>query len=560
MQLSLGLAPADPLALRELADAVSDPDDPRCGAHLGRDALARLVLGDEHAALARWLVAHGMRPLPLLADPSLPLPPPAPLDEHGLRSPAVGAPLRLACEPAQLRAALGERAAARLLARDPPSPAQARDCLPRRWAGLVDSVHLERAPQPAWMRPLAFPRGPALPLASPLGLTPAALRARYGAPPAWSAAGETIAVMALGGVPDLADLEAAWSAWDVAPPELHARQLGAAAPSLHPLHRFETTMSLAWLGALAPGARLVVYFIDPATEPDPWASFLRAVIADDRLRPTVATTSWSCPEHQYYRVHGRATITCLLDQVTALGVTVLASSGDWGVLAGPPRPAGDGRPVCGAAWPRAVFPAVEPRVLAVGGTTLRGGDEVAWNIPLSPPLRRALALERLSSGGGFSEHAPIPAWQRDHLRPAYARGDEPAVIPDGRGYPDVAMLAGGDDDSALAIVLDGRWRDDAGGTSLAAPLWAAWIAGLNHARRSRGRPRLGSVNPRLYRLADTAFAPVLCGDATLAVPTLDRHGRATPRPIAGYHAGPGWNPVTGLGAPRIDALLRLLAD
>ncbi len=313
MQLSLTLAPADPLALRALADGD--------GPFLERTQLAALLADPGHAELARWLEAHGMQRLP--------------------RSPL--GPLRLRCTEAQLRAALGERATGLLLAGDESPASHARDCLPRRFVGLVHGLHIERDELDALSRSLTLPRRSADVSGSPRGLRPADLRARYHVPAEFDAAGETIALMALGGLPDARDLADCWAAWGVPAPDLHLRQIGGGAPSRHPLHTFETTMSLVWLAAMAPGARIVAYFIDPAHAPDPWLTFMQAVVADDELRPTVATTSWSAPEQQYYRAHGRAAIASLLDQAAALGITVLAASGDWGALAGWPRTLADGR-------------------------------------------------------------------------------------------------------------------------------------------------------------------------------------------------------------------------
>lgn len=532
MHLSLTLAPADPLALRALADR---------GSHLEREQLAAALADPGHDELAAWLGGHGML----------------------RRSSGLG-PLRMGCTQAQLQAALGERAA-KLVSDSREGPAVlARECLPRRFAGFVHGMQLERDDSLTSSRPIALPCAPARTLGSPRGRVPADIRARYSVPDDLRADGQTIALMALGGLPDRRDLEHAWAAWGVPAPELHARQIGGGAPSRHPLHTFETTMSLAWLGAVVPGARLVVYFVDPTHNLDPWAAFLQAVVADDELRPTVATTSWSAPEQQYYRHHGRETIACLLDQAAALGVTVIAASGDWGALAGWPRRLADGRRVCAAAWPQAVFPAVEARVLAVGGTMIADDRrEAAWNARVPLELREALGLERLAGSGGFSEQVPIPAWQAPALRPAYPRTHGPAVVPDGRGYPDVAMLAGGDadvPDRGFGVIVDGRWRDDGGGTSVAAPIWAALIAGINHARGRLGQPRLGCCNARLYELAagGTGFTEVTRGDSDLVVPTLDTNGERVPYTVAGWRAAPGWNPATGLGVPRVDELCRAL--
>jgi subtilase family serine protease len=90
-----------------------------------------------------------------------------------------------------------------------------------------------------------------------------------------------------------------------------------------------------------------------------------------------------------------------------------------------------------------------------------------------------------------------------------------------------------------------------GGTSASAPLWAGLIA---LADQHAGR-HLGFVNPALYRIGRSthyqqAFHDVTAGDNTVRFPL---------RTIDGYHAGPGWDPVTGLGSPNASVLIPLLA-
>jgi kumamolisin len=74
-----------------------------------------------------------------------------------------------------------------------------------------------------------------------------------------------------------------------------------------------------------------------------------------------------------------------------------------------------------------------------------------------------------------------------------------------------------------------------GGTSAVAPLWAALVARLAQAT---GR-RFGLLQPALYAQAG-AFRDITSGT----------NGT--------YHAGPGWDPCTGLGSPNGTALLAAL--
>jgi kumamolisin len=408
------------------------------------------------------------------------------------------------------------------------------------------------------------------------GATPADIREIYDFPDEWDGSGETIALMMLGGQLAESDPHCFWRQHGIPPPEARLVQVGPVAPlSTNPLHSIEVAMTVEWAGAMAPGARLVVYQIDPLSISDPWAAFLLAVIGNTVHAPTIACTSWITPERKYYGLHGHSVVTGLLNQAAALGITVVSAAGDWGAFDGIPRTVRDGRYVSDAPWPHGVFPAVEERVLAVGGTMITHRQpltEIAWSAPPPPGLRKALQFERLAGSGGFSEDVPVPAWQKPVLRGYYSRGaGTPAVVPFGRGFPDVALMAAGPSvqrspnepltSQGYQAVVGGQWIDYAGGTSVAAPIWAAIIARANQAWRAVGLSRLGFVNPLLYSLCDadpSPFRPVTEGSADVNMTVVNVHGRAVTYRLPGYECRIGWDPVTGLGVPNVSNFIQLV--
>jgi len=221
-------------------------------------------------------------------------------------------------------------------------------------------------------------------------------------------------------------------------------------------------------------------------------------------------------------------------------VTVVSSSGDSGAATTPCPGAGTA-----ATYVKGVnLPAADPLTLAVGGTRLQASQatgaytgETAWNIPPPEAVPGSHA-----SGGGFSQLFPRPAYQ-----------DGIAAIGASRGVPDVAADADPRTGMALAISDGGQGYilTGAGGTSAAAPLWAAVIALADQ----YAGVDLGFVNPALYRIGRSAayhqaFHDVTTGTNTVTFP---------PRTIAGYRAAPGWDPVTGWGSPDAQALVPLLA-
>jgi len=231
-----------------------------------------------------------------------------------------------------------------------------------------------------------------------------------------------------------------------------------------------------------------------------------------------------------------AQVNAVLQAAQRDRVTVVVSTGDSGAAttACPPH--------TGSAAVKGVdLPASDPLTLAVGGTSLQASQatgayigETAWNIPPS-------AGGPAAGGGGFSRLFP---------RPAYQAGI--AGIGATRGVPDVAADA--DHRPGMAIAFSGGGKDyilGGGGVSVAAPLWAAVIA---LADQYAGR-HLGFVNPALYRIGRSAhyhqaFHDVTTGTNTVTFPT---------QTITGYHAAPGWDPVTGWGSPNAQVLVPLLA-
>jgi kumamolisin len=165
----------------------------------------------------------------------------------------------------------------------------------------------------------------------------------------------------------------------------------------------------------------------------------------------------------------------------AVGTTFVSAAGNHG-------PAGC-YPATETAAPH--YPASSPWVLAIGGTTLSPGDdtpsEVVWNDGSA-----------WAGGGGVSERHERPSWQ-DALLDA-----------DGRGYPDLALLA----DSATGYAVSYCPSPDEcgwtalGGTSAATPLAAGALTLVNQARQERGLGRVGLIAPTLYSAAGSGVAIV----------------------------------------------------
>ncbi|KAJ7063829.1 family S53 protease-like protein [Mycena amicta] len=231
-------------------------------------------------------------------------------------------------------------------------------------------------------------------------------------------------------------------------------------------------------------------------------------------RPTVLTTSYGFNE-QDLPISLNVAMCNAYMQLGAAGVSVLFASGDGGV-------GGVQSVQCVEFVPTA--PGGCPFITSVGGST-------------GLPPQTAASL----SGGGFSNHFSTPDYQLGDVT-AYLEsiGDQYAGLynASGRGLPDIAAQA----ESVEIAWMNSFWLVD--GTSCASPIFASIIALINDQLIAAGKPVLGFLNPFLYSPAGrAAFTDITTGNN----PGCDTDG---------FSASPGWDPVTGLGTPNFDLLLR----
>jgi kumamolisin len=379
-----------------------------------------------------------------------------------------------------------------------------------RFRGRSSPVHLPADVEPHVQavlglddRPVArtqLRRAPARPHAATTSFTPRDLAALYGFPDG-AGAGETVAVIELGGAYAAADLTAYWEAMGVTPAPRVSTVLvdGATAVSDGPDGADgEVMLDIEVIGAVAPEAEIVVYFA-PNTD-DGFLDAITTAAQDPTHRPGVISISWGGPESAWTPQSLRAYDRAFADAGEA-GVTVFAASGDNGSGDG----ATDGRS-------HVDFPASSPHVVACGGTKLTadGGAiaaEVVWNEP-----------GHGAGGGGVSEAFPVPGYQAAIAGlPLHADTRRP-----GRVVPDVA----GDADPLTGYVVrvDGE-TTVIGGTSAVAPLWSGLIARVN---ALLGR-RVGDVHAALYAAG------------------MQRD--ITEGSNGAYGAAPGFDACTGLGSP-----------
>ncbi|MCY0865590.1 MAG: S53 family peptidase [Sulfobacillus sp.] len=280
----------------------------------------------------------------------------------------------------------------------------------------------------------------------------------------------------------------------------------------------EATLDIEWAGAMAPGASLVVYEASAGTSDQSFgASLLKALdyaLHDQVNRPSILSISYGDGESQF-PVSEMTAWDTVMAQGTVQGVTTFVASGDQGAYG-----------LHGIGWPapHVDAPANCPHAVAVGGThlVLNANDQIAQETGWTNTNNNG------ASGGGISQVFPVPSYQSGLSLPVKP-GNHP-----GRGVPDVAANA--DPDTGYAVYFQGA-PTVVGGTSAAAPLWAALGARLNQARAVAGRPPVGFLNPWLYQLGPTAaFHDITVGNNSYNC-------------VEGYVCTPGWDAVTGWGSP-----------
>jgi kumamolisin len=317
-------------------------------------------------------------------------------------------------------------------------------------------------------------------------------------------AGQVIGILQFGGTFEADDFAACMQWQGVPLPAVTPKRVDEAASKHELQSSFDTELALDTqiAGALAPGARLVLYSA-PHSERG-FLDALAAAIFEGADRPDVFSISFGWAE-PYWTSSAIALVDDLLACAALVGMSVFCASGD------------DGAETSITGKPLVLAPASSPFAHACGGTSLEDANG-------SPAAEHAWE----STGGGFSAHFAAPSWQTAALAEAKRLGVE-----GGRGLPDVVAQV----QPGFRVVIGGQ-RKAAGGTSAVAPFWAALTARFN---QKLGKAS-GFYAPLLYSGAtETAlFAEVVLGD----------NGQ--------YKAHAGWNPCTGLGTPKGTGILSAL--
>ncbi|MBC7692715.1 MAG: S53 family peptidase [Methylotenera sp.] len=286
----------------------------------------------------------------------------------------------------------------------------------------------------------------------------------------------------------------------------------------------EVTLDIELMIAVAPGAAQILVYVGPNTDQGILATYSR--IANDNLARQVST-SWGASEE------GSSTSfiqseNVIFKQMAVQGQSMFAAAGDDGAYDNGSTLSVDD-------------PASQPYVVAVGGTRLTTNTdgsyarETTWNAGGAPSSG--------GGGGGVSTNWTIPTYQTG-VGSGQTLGSTRM-----RNVPDVALDS--DPATGYAIYFGGAWNTY-GGTSCAAPLWAAFTALVNQQREAAGLGALGFPNPTLYQIGQgshysAAFFDIADGSTNMHFPA-----------VSGYDNATGWGSFNGAGL--FDELIQDLSS
>ncbi|MDB5978781.1 MAG: hypothetical protein JWR07_5541 [Nevskia sp.] len=266
----------------------------------------------------------------------------------------------------------------------------------------------------------------------------------------------------------------------------------------------EVLLDIQSVMSLAPDAKVVVYDAPFDGRATGYSAVFNAMI-DGGV--SVISNSWASCEDQVTQADVQG-IDAVLQTAAASGISVFNGAGDKGSSC-----------LDGGASTISV-PADSPSATAVGGTSFKlgsgftYGSETWWDGSHDTPP---------TGQGGFGV-------SKFFSRPSYQDGLNSSSM---RSIPDVAVAADPANGGMLICQADNGGCPSGslfGGTSLAAPIWAAFTASLN----ARQGKNLGALNPVVYPLANTAAF----------------HNAASMGSDFGH---------VGLGSPNLNALNRMLS-
>ncbi len=344
-----------------------------------------------------------------------------------------------------------------------------------------------------------------LPAPNGVAYTPSEIRSAYSYSSA-AGAGETIAIIDAYGSPSLSsDLSCFDQVFGLPAPNLQVVQPFGGTHGKNSGWGLETSLDVEWAHAMAPAASILL-IVTPSSS----LTYLvnDAVPYAVQHGANVISMSWGAAESSL-GCSTEASESTYFANAASAGAIPVAASGDSGANDGTSAPTVD-------------YPSADPSVVGAGGTNLKTTASYAWS---SETVWNDASG---ATGGGVSTCFAEPSYQSSHgISVTTSTGSS---TPTGRAVPDIAYDAS---------PYTGFWVYDTsgysgwvqvGGTSAAAPQWAAIFADALSAGASNLNG--GSVHGLLYGMLGTSDVHDI---------TSGNNGH--------YYASSGYDACTGVGSP-----------
>jgi subtilase family serine protease len=287
---------------------------------------------------------------------------------------------------------------------------------------------------------------------------------------------------------------------------------------------YEVQVDIEMVLAMAPGlSSIIVYELPPPTNniPIPPDDALNLMAVQDLCNQLSSSVEFNLSPNT----------DMIFQELAAQGQSFFQASGDGG----------------GRTGSNVYSPFDDPYITLVGGTELTTttngsySSEVVYN---EPDPDYPYNNDFFYSGGGISPSYSMPWWQEGISMSA--NGGSTTM----RNMPDVAMLAY---DVFTFYSETGQKSGGFDGTSVAAPLWAGFMALVNEQATTEGLPVIGFANPAIYAIGKGSSYNSCFHDITSG-------NNENPLSPNAFTAVAGYDLCTGWGTPKGQALIDALCS
>ena len=315
----------------------------------------------------------------------------------------------------------------------------------------------------------------------------------------------------------------------------------------------ESALDLEDIANLAPGASVIDYAGPDAALASnaDYLNIFETIFDQDKAQ--VVSSSWGLcePLTQSSDSALQGEENALFEQAAAQGQSVVAASGDDGDI----DCYGQGGSAAVNSALAVDDPASQQFVTGVGGTNMTGtaglsNPQTVWNeCQLFEDQEDCGA-----SGGGVSDYWSLPSYQSGAIGSGYTTNCATHASTGCREVPDVSALADPDDGYVIeetasgGSVTTGEYYNIIGGTSGAAPTWAATLALADASTQCKANGGAGFINPNLYAAGEGSSSASTFTDITSGNNGITDYGSPYAYPATtGYDLASGWGTPVASG-------------